>query len=102
MAILPSPATARQLHFEHDLIVPLTDRYNLATTTIATAPFTGTTIYLRTGLDFIRTLELALQCDGKLGRNWEANSNSPMTGNGNIQGAYAFSVTTATGAVTLT
>ncbi len=29
---------------------------NLSTTTVATAPFTGTTIYLRTGLDFINNL----------------------------------------------
>ena len=40
-----------------NLIVPTdgTDT-NLATTTVATVPFTGTTIYLRAGLDFIKNL----------------------------------------------
>jgi beta-xylosidase len=50
-----------------NLIVPIdgTDT-NLATTTIATAPFTGTTIYLRTGLDFIKNLgTLLYSADGK-------------------------------------
>ena len=40
-----------------NLIVPIdTTDTNLATTTVATALFTGTTIYLRTSLDFIKNL----------------------------------------------
>lgn len=49
-----------------NLIVPIdTTDTNLATTTVATAPFTGTTIYLRTGLDFIKNLgTLRYSADG--------------------------------------
>jgi len=40
-----------------NIIVPIdTTDTNLATTTVATAPFAGTTIYLRTGLDFVQNL----------------------------------------------
>ena len=49
-----------------NLIVPIdgTDT-NLASTTVATTPFTGTTIYLRTGLDFIKNLgKLLYSSDG--------------------------------------
>jgi beta-xylosidase len=49
-----------------NLIVPIdgTDT-NLATTTLAIAPFTGTTIFLRTGLDFIKNLgKLLYSSDG--------------------------------------
>jgi beta-xylosidase len=50
-----------------NLIVPTdgTDT-NLATTTLATAPFTGTTIYLRAGLDFVKNLgKLLYSVDGQ-------------------------------------
>jgi beta-xylosidase len=52
-----------------NLIVPVdgTDT-NLATTTVATAPFIGTTIYLRTGLDFIKNLGTLLYSSD--GLNW--------------------------------
>ena len=49
-----------------NLIVPIDGSdTNLATTTVATAPFTGTTIYLRTDLDFIKNLgKLLYSSDG--------------------------------------
>jgi beta-xylosidase len=54
-----------------NLIVP-TDGTgtNLSTTTVATAPFAGTTIYLRTALDFIHNLGLCSYSSD--GANWTA------------------------------
>ena len=52
-----------------NIIVPIdgTDT-NLADTTLATVPFTGTTLYLRAGLDFVEDLgTLLYSADGK---NW--------------------------------